>query len=153
MLILQKLLLFATGIIERIFDFTIVLGLFSKILGAIVGLIENFVIVFIVLYVLTLPFFKVDVLKDSKYGKIILEKTPILSGVIDKSVDVIEEFATLKEKYETSGSAAEFNYETLDLFLKYNVISVENTEMLIEKDKLKVDRVEELLNKYRKVEE
>lgn len=153
LMILQKILLFATGIIERIFDFTIILGIVSKLLGAVVGVIENFVIVFIALYVLTLPVFNMNILRDSKYGKMILEKTPFLSGVVDKSVKVIEEFTDLKEKYQTSGSAAQFNYDTLDLFLKYNVISVENTEMLIEKDKLKIDRVEKLLEKYRKGEE
>lgn len=153
LMILQKVLLFATGIIEKIFDFTIILGIISKLLGAIVGVVEYFVIVFIALYVFTLPVFNMNVLQDSKYGKMILEKTPFLSGIVDDSVKVIEEFTDLKEKYRTSGSAAEFNYETLDLFLKYNVMSVENTEMLIKKDKLKIDRVDELLNKYRKVEE
>lgn len=149
LMVLQKVLLFATGILEKIFNLTIVLGFFSKILGALLGLIENFVIVFIVLYVLTLPFFHFNILTDSKLGKDILEKTPFLSGMVEKSVNVFTEFAELKDRYKTSGTAAEFNYETLDLFLKYKVISVENTEMLIKKDKLRIDRVDELLNKYR----
>lgn len=151
LMILLKVALFATGILERIFDFTIILGFFSKILGALLGLVENFIVVFIVLYVLSLPFFNFNILNNSKLGKDILQKTPFLSRMVEKSVNVFSEFAELKDKYESSGTAAEFNYETMDLFLKYKVISVENTEMLIKKDKLSIDRVDELLNKYREV--
>lgn len=149
LMLIQKLLLFATGILERIFDFTLILGFFSKILGALLGLFENLIFVFIALYVLSLPIFNFNILDGSSIGKGILENTPYLSSKVEDSIQVFKEFADLKEKYSTSGSAAEFNYDALDLFLKYDIISVDNVEMLIEKDKLSIDRVDELLNKYR----
>ncbi len=149
LMIIFKLVLFATGIIEKIFDLTIVLGIFSKFLGAIVGVVEYFVIIFIVLYVASLPFFNFDILNESKLRGPILNNTPILSGMVDKSIQVLNEFAELKDKYETSGSANEFNREALDLFLEYKIISVENVELLVEKDKLSIDRIDELLDKYR----
>ena len=149
LMIIFKLVLFATGIIEKIFDLTIVLGIFSKFLGAIVGIVEYFVIIFIVLYVASLPFFNFDILNESKLREPILNNTPILSGMVDKSIQVLNEFAELKDKYETSGSANEFNREALDLFLEYKIISVENVELLVEKDKLSIDRIDELLDKYR----
>lgn len=149
LMIIFKLVLFATGIIEKIFDLTIVLGIFSKFLGAIVGVVEYFVIIFIVLYVASLPFFNFDILNESKLRGPILNNTPILSGMVDKSIQVLNEFAELKDKYETSGSANEFNREALDLFLEYKIISVENVELLVERDKLSIDRIDELLDKYR----
>lgn len=149
LMIIFKLVLFATGIIEKIFDLTIVLGIFSKFLGAIVGVVEYFVIIFIVLYVASLPFFNFDILNESKLRGPILNNTPILSGMVDKSIQALNEFAELKDKYETSGSANEFNREALDLFLEYKIISVENVELLVEKDKLSIDRIDELLDKYR----
>ena len=62
---------------------------------------------------------------------------------------VLDEFGDLKNKYESTENASEFNRETLDLFLKYDVVTVESVDKLIEKDKLKIDTVEEILNKYR----
>ena len=121
-----KLLLMATGILETILKFTIVLGIPSKILGAIVGLIENYIIVFFVLYLLSMPnFLEVGFIKESKYREPILKNTPILSGVAESTLEVLDEFKGLTDKYEQSENSNEFNLETLDLFLKYRVVTVD----------------------------
>ena len=67
-------------------------------------------------------------------------------------MDVFDEFANLKEEYENSDSADEFNRETLDLFLKYKVITVDSAERLVEKGKLNVDHIDKILDKYREDE-
>ena len=149
--ILLKVLLFITGIFEKILDFTIILGVFSKILGAILGAAEYFIYVFIILYILSLPIFYFNFLNDSKYKDSILNNTPILSGYIDNSLVVIDEFVELKDKYEVAGTANEFNLEALDLFLEYKVITVENVDKLVEKNKLNIDNIESVLGKYREV--
>lgn len=46
-------------------------------------------------------------------------------------------------------NATEFNRETLDLFLKYDVITVDSVETLRDKNKLKIDNLDEILNKYK----
>ena len=46
----------------------------------------------------------------------------------------------------------EFNKETLDLFLKYNVVSIDSVDKLIKDNKLKIDGIDEVLVKYRKEE-
>ena len=63
---------------------------------------------------------------------------------------VIDEFASLKEKYEVAESATEFNLETLDLFLKYDIVKLSSVDRLIEKNQLVIDNVDSVLNKYRK---
>lgn len=146
---LFKILLMATSIFETVLKFTIVLGIPSKILGAIVGVAENFVFAFIILYILSLPFFNVDIVRESKLRKPILESTPILSKAIDNTVQVFDEFVALKDKYEQSTSPMDFNRETLDLFLKYKIIDVESVEKLVQKNKLEIDGINELLNKYK----
>ena len=148
--IVLKLLLFATSIFEKVLNATIILGIPSKILGAIVGAIEFFVIVFATLYVLSLPVINVDIVNESKFKDKILNNTPILSGFVDDSMKVIEEFTSIKDKYNDNNSNAEqFNKEVLDLFLKYDVVKVESIDKLIEKDKLQINNVEEILMKYR----
>ncbi len=151
LMIIYSVIVKITGLIERILDLTIVLGAFSSFLGAIVGLIEYIVIAFIAIYVLSLPTFNVISLKDTKVGSTIIEKTPLLSGMVKDSMQVIDEFTNLKEKYKNTENANKFNYETLDLFLKYKVISVENVEKLVEKDKISIDNLQELLKKYKEV--
>lgn len=150
--IIFKVLLFATSIFEKILKFTIILGIPSKILGAIVGIIENFVWVFIILYILNLPFFNIDLVRESKLTNGILKNTPILSGIVSDSVKVVDEFILLKEKYKNTSSTNEFNKETLDLFLKYDVVKVESIDYLVDKEKIKIKGIDEILNKYRNEE-
>ena len=144
-----KVLALVTNIFEKILKMTIVLSIPSKIAGAVVGVIESYIWVFIVLYILSFPMFNIQVVNESTIRNNILNGTPLLSGYIDQTMDVLNEFGTLKEKYESESNATEFNRETLDLFLKYDVITVESVDKLIEKDKLKIDNVDEILNKYR----
>ena len=52
-----------------------------------------------------------------------LDKTPLLSSFADKSVNVINEFFVLKDNYnDKSISEDEFNYQAIELFLKYEII-------------------------------
>lgn len=150
--IVLKFLMVATKFFETILKFTIILGLPSKILGAILGLIKNYVIVFMVLYVLTLPILSgAEFLSSSKMIKPILEKTPVLSIFADKTVTVATEFVQIKDKYEESDTN-EFNLETLDLFLKYDVVTPETVEKLVEKDKLHIKNINTVLDKYKEGE-
>ncbi len=145
--ILLKLLLKVTKIFEFLLKLTVVLSIPSKIGGALVGMIENFIFVFIVLYILNLPIFDFSI--NSKYQDKILNNTPILSQMVDKSVKVIDEFSDLKEKYEKEDNSNEFNRETLELFLKYDVIDVDAVETLVKKDKLKIKNADEIIKKYK----
>ncbi len=148
--IVLKVLMLATSIFEKVLNATIILGIPSKILGAVVGIIEFFIISFAALYVLSLPVLNLDVLNESKLKGKILDNTPILSSFADSSTKVIDEFASIKNKYNDNNSNAEqFNKEVLDLFLKYDVVKVESIDKLVEKDKLQINNIEEILMKYR----
>ena len=145
-----RLLVHFTNIFEGFLKVTIVFAPISKIGGMIIGILESFVWVFLILYVATLPMFNIKEINESKYKDKILNNVPILSGFASKTVDVFNDFSKLKDKYEISPNAKEFNKETLDLFLKYDVISVDSVEVLVKQDKIKVDNIDEILNKYRK---
>lgn len=145
-----RILLLATTIFEKILNTTIVLSLPSKILGMIVGGIHYYVIAFILLFVISLPVFKMDTqIEESKLRDPIINNTPILSGIVLKTVNIIDEFNTLGEKYKSEINTDEFNLETIDLFLKYNIITVDSVETLNSKGKLKINRLEGVLEKYR----
>ncbi len=145
-----RIVMFATKIFEKILKFTIVLGIPSKLLGLVVGLIEGFVWVFIILYVLNLPVFNITELNNSKLKNKILNNVPILSSFASSTNKVINEFLDIKDKYEVIDNSNEFNKETLDLFLKYDVITIDSVDNLIANKKLIIENVDEVLDKYRK---
>lgn len=149
--ILLKIIIVISKIIEKILKFTIILGIPSKIGGALVGAIEGYIVAFAFIYILTLPVFNVKELQDSKYGNKILTGTPILSGLIEDTIVMLDDFEILKNEYSSNKDANEFNLEALDLFLKYDIISVESVDKLVEKEKLKIDNIETVLAKYREV--
>ncbi len=148
LMILWKIVMFASGIVQKIIDMTIILGFPSKILGLLIGLIEYYLICFVVLYILVLPIFSVKEVVDSKYANFVLEKTPLISNMFGDKMEFLDEFVSLKEKYKNTDSANEFNYDTLDLFLKYDIININSAKKLREKNKLKIDGIDNLLKKY-----
>ena len=145
-----KFLLLATSIFEKVLKATIILGIPSKILGAILGFIQYFILAFIILYVLNFPTF--NILDDSKLKDPILKHTPILSSFAHDTVSVIDEFKGIKEKYKNESNAKEFNRETLDLFLKYDIVKCDSIDLLIDKNKLDIKKDDPILVKYRNEE-
>jgi len=146
-----KILLLATTFFEKVLNATVILGVPSKIAGALVGVIYHYIIVFLALYVASLIFIDNSYFLESKYREPILSETPLLSDLIDTSVGVIDEFRSLKDKYnDKSISENEFNYQAFDLFLKYNVVTPESLEKLIESDKIEsFENCLELIEKYK----
>ena len=145
-----KILMVATSVFEKLLKMTIILGIPSKIMGAVVGAIEAFVMVFIALYVISLPIFNITFVENSKWKNQILNNTPVLSAFSKKTMGVVKEFSGIKEKYEDNNkNAEEFNKEVLDLFLKYDVVKVSSIDKLVEKGKLQINNIEEILMKYR----
>ena len=149
LMIVLRVLLLATGILETILKFTIVLGIPSKILGAVVGTLKNYIIVFFVLYLLSMPnFVDVGFVKESNFREPILRNTPLLSGIADSSLKVLDEFKGLSDKYTNVENSNEFNLETLDLFLKYKVVTVDTVKKLDDSGKINIEGIETVIDKY-----
>ena len=106
---------------------------------------------FLVLYIVSLVFVDNSYVLNSKYRGPILNNTPLLSSLVDESVRVINEFSDLKDKYnDKEVSESDFNYQAVELFLKYNVIKPESLEKLIEDKKIdSFDNCLDLINKYK----
>ena len=137
-----KLLLFVTKIFEKILNATIILGIPSKILGALLGVVQNFVYVFIILYILSLPIFNINIIKDSKLANTILNKTPILNKICDDTLDVFNEVIELKDEFKTTTNMKEYNQKTLNTMIDKGIITRENVIELINKGKIKGITVE-----------
>ena len=139
-----------SGIIETLLKFTIVLGIPSKILGAIFGLFEMYIFVFAVLFVLVQFNVNSSLISDSKVADFILGKTPIVSRVMEDTYSTVKEVVALNKNYQDSKDKDKLNQDGLDILLKYKVLSVENANKLLEKGKLKIKDAETIVKKYEK---
>ena len=135
--IIFRILVKLTKWFEKILNATIILGIPSKILGAVLGVVQNLIYTFIVLYILSLPTFNLDIIKDSKVGNLILDKTPILNKIANKTLSVFNQVIELKEEYDTTTNVGEYNQKTLNIMIDSGVITEENAKKLIEKRKIK----------------
>ena len=145
--IVLKVLIKLTSLIEKLLRITIVLGIPSKILGFVVGVIEGIVTCFIFLYILSLPLFNISIIRESKFREPILKNMPILSEFTSDFASAIGEFSTLKETYEdTSFDKDEFNKEAMEIFVKYRIIDIDNVKLLKDKGKLNFNGIDEIID-------
>lgn len=149
LLILERFLLYISKILDKIINLTIILTLPNKLIGLILGTLENYIFVFIILYILALPVFDLKFINESKFNKKILESTPILNTYGDKTLSVANELVNLKDKYKETENKKKFNLEALDVLLKYDITKVESVDELVKIEKLKIDDIEKVLIKYR----
>ena len=132
-----KILLKVTKIFEKILNATIILGIPSKILGAVLGIVQNLIYVFVVLYILNLPSIGFNLINESKVASTILNKTPILTNVCDKTLVVFDEINNMAKEYENTDNVGEFNQKALNLMIDNGIITKENAQKLIDNNKIK----------------
>lgn len=134
--IILKIILQATSLFEKFLTMTVILSLPSKLLGGIVGVIKHYILIFLVLFVISLPVFNLNVGK-TYIGEFILNDTPILNEGTKDSIVVFNEFSNLIKDYKKNDKPKEFNQKALDLLIKYKAITKENAQNLIDSGKLK----------------
>ena len=145
---LLSLILRLTGIIEKFLTMTIILGIPSKIIGAVLGFLEAVVFSFIILFVL-LQFNGSHVwIKESTVAMSILDKTPLIGAMVNDTYDAIVEISDLQDKYKDSASKDEYNAEILGIMLRYHVVTPDTTRKLIDNGKLDFAGAEAVLNTF-----
>ena len=130
-----------TGIIEKLLNLTIVLGFFSKILGAIAGVLEMLVISYVALFALSQFSATNKQVMESKVSTKILARTPILSNVVGGSYNTMVEIYSLHEKYAETEDKTAYNVEAISVMIKYGVVDSSVVQKAIENGKLKLDNV------------
>ena len=138
-----------SGIFQKIVNMTIVLIIPSKIIGFIIGIIEGYIILFIVLLTFSIPLKNNDLFTESKMVNKILYETPILSRSNNISSSVIEVYKLGDKLSKGTITTNDANLETLDIMLKHKVVSKKTVEQLVVLDKLKeVNNINSVLDKY-----
>lgn len=135
--IVYKVIVGITGIIEKILKATVILGIPSKILGFFVGLIENYIWVYLFLFILTLPMFNIKDIYESKLAMFIITETPILSKYTGKTLDIYNDLYDLIDN-RANKTNEKLNEDAMKLMLEYEIITKESAQKLIDKNKIDV---------------
>ena len=122
-LILQ-LLLRISKTFENILKATVILSIPSKILGGILGFIEYYIYIFIILLVLNLPFMPIDIGK-SKIASSMINGTPLMSENLDMTL-----FEDLKEVVDSKGNTEDY----LEVLIKHGIINRKESMKILEKN-------------------
>jgi uncharacterized membrane protein required for colicin V production len=146
-LVILNIIIAIAGGFEKILKFTIVLGIPSKILGFILGLVEGYILVYMALFLIHQPAMNFDFVQKSKLTPIILNSTPVLSNVAQKVNNAISDIYALKDVDKENLN--NYNLEVLDIMLKYKITT--KKEILDIKNKGKLDtiqNIDSILEKY-----
>ena len=124
---------------EKILKLTFIFALPSKILGALLGAIEYYLIVFIGLFILMQPMFELnssDLFSKSKLKNVILEKTPFVSSYIEPTINTVEEVEKLI-KNRKNYSEKKFNCEVTKIMVENKIIDKKSLDYLYSSGKIK----------------
>ncbi len=139
-----------SGIVQKIIHMTVILWLPSKIIGAVVAFVTGYIMVFVVLLALLIPLKDTVIFQDSSLANYIIYKTPILAASSENISTSINEIYTLGEalsKGEINKNQA--NLETMDVLLKYKIVSPKTARELVVLDKLDgISGLEKVIDKY-----
>lgn len=147
LMLVYRLLLRLTGLIEKILKATVILSIPSKIIGFIVGIVESYIWVYIFIFILTLPLINLKDIRNSQVASYIMENTPVLSKYTSKTVEVYNDIYDIINN-KTDKTNEQINEETMDLMLKYDIITTASAEKLIDRNKVSVNN-KDFINKYK----
>lgn len=117
--ILLFVILKITDFIENVFKATIVLGFLSRVVGAVFGAIKAYILIFFAL--LIMRGLNIRFIEHSKVSDFMLEKTPLVTPLVEKS------YNSIKKAYESANPI-----ESIEYLFNNKIITEENLNKLKE---------------------
>ena len=145
LLIVLKFIVVMTGLVDKIVGIASGLDFVSKILGLIVGVLESYIVVFILMFCL----YNFTPLKSNMQGTLTeraLNNTPILSNLVKKEADSLSEIANIK--FSITEESEKYNKELFEILVKHKVISTNAARKLIQNNKINIKDASEIIKKY-----
>jgi colicin V production protein len=138
LLFVLKVVLMLTGLVEKILKATVILSIPSKLLGIVVGVIEMYVYLFLILVIVSLPIFDSSFLKDSKMNNFILNNTPVLSGVSEEIIDIYGDVYNIIDNRKNKTNE-QLNEEILKVLIDKKVVTKESAKKLVDRNKIHIN--------------
>ena len=138
LLFVLKVVLMLTGLVEKILKATVILSIPSKLLGIVVGVIEMYVYLFLILVIVSLPIFDSSFLKYSKMNNFILNNTPVLSGVSEEIIDIYGDVYNIIDNRKNKTNE-QLNEEILKVLIDKKVVTKESAKKLVDRNKIHIN--------------
>lgn len=141
LLLVIKVIAKLTGLVDKVLSFLFFLGIPGRILGAIVGFVQAIVLLYFVVF-----FFKFGcnffgyTMKESLADVIV--DVPVLKKTFGSTLTSLDEITSLAIEYKDTKNKEEFNDKAIVILLKYNVITEENLQILIDNGKITMSQGE-----------
>ena len=132
-----------TGLIDKLISAIFFLGIPNKILGAVVGFVQSFIILYFAIFAIKVAgnFLGME-MKPSLADSII--NIPVLKNTFGDTLKSLDEITEIAKNYENIKNKDEFNNKALDILIDNNILTEENLEKMIKSGKFNVDgKVEE----------
>ena len=132
-----------TGFIDTLLKFTVIWIIPSKIGGAIVGFLESWVFIFLVMFIVSQFSFLNFIVKDSYVSNFVLDHTPVIGTYLGNARKAAKEIYEKVEEVanDKSKTKEELNTDILGIEVSYGIISKAKANELMETGKLKIDNV------------
>lgn len=120
---------------EKILRLVSIIGVPNKIMGAIIGGLKSLVFLYFALsiFFVVSNFMKLDT--GESLGDYIVEM-PVLKNTFGSVLDSFDQISDLAVEYENIQDKEQLNNESIDILLKYDIITEENLELLIKAGKV-----------------
>ena len=138
LLFVLKVVLMLTGLVEKILKATVILSIPSKLLGIVVGVIEMYVYLFLILVIVSLPIFDSSFLRNSKMNNFILNNTPVLSSVSEEIIDIYGDVYNIIDNRKNKTNE-QLNEEILRVLIDKKVVTKESAKKLVDKNKIHIN--------------
>lgn len=138
LLFVLKVVLMLTGLVEKILKATVILSIPSKLLGIVVGVIEMYVYLFLILVIVSLPIFDSSFLKNSKMNNFILNNTPVLSSVSEEIIDIYGDVYNIIDNRKNKTNE-QLNEEILRVLIDKKVVTKESAKKLVDRNKVHIN--------------
>lgn len=139
-----------SGVVQKLVHMTVVLWLPSKVIGAIVAALTGYIVTFAILLVLLIPLKNSSLFAESSIANYIIYESPVLSSSAEGISSSINEVYQLGEDVSHKRiSVNEANLETMDILLKYDIVSPEVAMDLVRLDKLDdISGIDKVIRRY-----
>lgn len=146
-----QIILKISGISQKIVNWTLILALPSKLAGAIIGLVEGYLIVSALLLVAIVPLKDHELIRESKLTNFVVYKTPIISNYTSNITDTVTDtYKLVDDLVSKKLTTNEANLQIIDTMIEYDVVSKKTVEQLVVLDKLKeVKGLDKVLDKHK----
>ena len=134
-ILVVDLIVKTSGIVEKILKIIPLFEFVNGVLGAIIGLAQTVLILYFVIFVFKFGCNLFGFQMQPSLADNVLE-IQILDEKFGSTISSFNEIASLAKSYEDSKDKSELNDKSIDILLKYGIISQENLDILIKNNKI-----------------